>query len=185
MKSELWSLGCNPPSLQCLCTRMNFSCDQSGFVLWNAYSFEYCVRVVFCCHKLAVPENIDILIWQLVQLQLQLQRFVNEFCRLSVLVKDFYCSFTLSVYLSAERAGAVRSAEKSRLYLYLSALFICHFSLRIPKQTFTPLLLLRISFLPCLWCLTSLYCRLPFPSLSLLPFCCSLLYLKVLCLPLQ
>lgn len=53
----------------------------------------------------------------------------------------------------------------------VSALFICHFSLRVPQQTFTPLLLLSISFLPGWWCITSLYCRLPFRSSSLSPFC--------------
>lgn len=114
---------------------MNFC---PGFFFWD-----YQLWTVWVCFAVAstnsetltalniVPESyffvtnfwsLTVLLWQLVQLQFQ--QFVNEFCWLSVFVKDFYCSFKLSVYLSAERAGAVLCAEKSLLYLCVCSVYL-------------------------------------------------------------
>ncbi len=78
-------------------------------------------------------------------------------------VKDFHCSC-----ICQRRAPELSVVLKRVCLLSLSAISLC-----FPKRTFTPLLLLRISSLPCLWRLTSLSCsRLPLLSWSL-PLCCS------------
>lgn len=68
------------------------------------------------------------------------------------------------MYLSAERAGAVRCAEKSPLYLSVFSLYLSF----PPSKHSHCYSFCSFSFLPCWWHLTSLYFHLPFHSWSLL-----------------